>query len=72
MSAARACERCGRPCTASKSGRRRRCAICRRLICRDCMHRPRMKDEAIMCSLAPDDFGRPRPDDCIIAVAQTP
>jgi hypothetical protein len=57
------CERCGRVCNASDSGRRRRCAICNRMICRNCMHRPRMRDEVIMCA-SRDDLGYLLPDDC--------
>lgn len=57
------CERCGKGCAASYSGRRRRCAICLRLICRACMHLPRMIDEAIMCA-AHDENGNRLPDDC--------
>ena len=57
------CERCGKVCAASYSGRRRRCAICLRLICRACMHLPRMIDEVIMCA-ARDEKGNRLPDDC--------
>jgi hypothetical protein len=57
------CERCGKVCAASDSGRRRRCAICMRLICRACMHLPRMTDEAVMCA-ARDENGSRLPDDC--------
>ncbi len=53
-----ACERCG-----VLSTRRNRCAICNRLICRDCMERPRQRDEVRWCA-AFDGAGVPMPDDC--------
>lgn len=44
------CERCGRVCDASRNGRRRRCAFCKRLICRNCVERRLRRDEPITCA----------------------
>lgn len=57
------CERCKLEVTPRRGGRRRRCAICKRLICRECMERPRNRDEVIMCGLR-GDLGMKLPDDC--------
>ncbi len=47
-----ACERCGR-----EQGRRRKCAVCGRMLCRECQELPRMKDEVVWCRYR-DELGR--------------
>jgi DNA-binding MarR family transcriptional regulator len=62
-STSNACERCGRVRDASRSSRRRRCAICKRLICRNCMERRLKRDEPITCAQRGRD-ATSLPNDC--------
>lgn len=50
------CERCSRTVM-----RRRRCVICKRMLCRDCQELPRMIDEVVWCRLY-DELGCPMRD----------